>query len=228
MIFSASRLDRFIQCPYSFKLIYIDKVKQLDVPNTELECGSFVHAITEDYCKTGNFKNSKSFIEKYLKTKPYSEKLNKLKDILLFFKENNKGETLELESTMNFVFPFGMQITGRIDRIAQVDNKIKIIDYKTSKSVDTQITAQQKLYYYYGKKKYPNNEVELEWQYLFCGKIKIIRDLDVKEIDISFEKLYNRINHAIKLNLFEYSNSWICKYCSVITHCKRGNIGIKQ
>jgi RecB family exonuclease len=49
MVWSFSRLNSFIQCPYQFKLQYIDEVK--GIQNFFAEYGSFCHEILEKYCK---------------------------------------------------------------------------------------------------------------------------------------------------------------------------------
>ena len=61
--YSFSKIGTFSQCPYRFKLQYIDKIKIPFEINIALEKGKYIHSLIEQYIKN----EVEAFLEFYAK-----------------------------------------------------------------------------------------------------------------------------------------------------------------
>jgi len=164
VVYSHSRLSSFEQCPYKYKLRYIDKIKPEIETTIEAFLGSMVHdtlewiykivinqgpapsldEVIEYYSNTWqeNYKENILIVKKQFTVKDY---FNKGVKYLLDYYQKNKpfiDGTLELEKRIMIVLGDKGQykLTGFIDRLVYNKEKdeYEIHDYKTANSLPPQ------------------------------------------------------------------------------------------
>lgn len=246
--YSHSKLSTFENCPYQYKLKYIDKIK-VDMPNTiESFMGSRVHETLEQLYKDKKFQkeiSKSSLLEFY-------EKLWKLKytDDILIVKANqgltaenykkmgtkfisdyyDKYEPFEqltilgLETTDRMLLPDGNQWHVRIDKLA-CDNEGNyfVCDYKTNSRMKTQQEAdadrQLALYSIWVKDKFKDvKSVKLVWHMLAFNK-----NVSSERSDEELEKLEKNVCNEIKkiesATEFPRRQTGLCNYCVYKSIC---------
>jgi hypothetical protein len=135
---SHNRLQVYIQCPRKYKYHYEDKIPS-PLPKEEcLEFGSFIHKLFELVVLGKSMAEALTEADKEHSafSKSYRERIGSILSKFQFFNEsiNNSG-FLSQSAEEKFDLTLGAQkipITGTIDRKIKYNNKILIIDYKTS------------------------------------------------------------------------------------------------
>ncbi len=159
--YSHSRISTYENCPYQYKLKYIDKVKGDAYPTTiEAFMGSMVHESLEFLYKLKKFKKrtAKATILKYYNAiwkKNYSEDILVVKDWLSADNYRKMGmkyisdyyekmkpfedmTILGLETTDRMTLPDGNQWHVRIDKLGcDNDGNYFVCDYKTNSQIRT-------------------------------------------------------------------------------------------
>jgi len=147
---SYSRLSRFEQCPLSFKLQYIDKLRS--EPGVPLKFGKLIHAVLEvlvqEHCAeelTSPLSEDRALVlfkdgwakEGLVGVELFQEGLQILRDFVRDQGELNHRDVLALEQ--KFLLKVGrFTVLGFIDRIDWVDDEtIEVIDYKTNRMLFT-------------------------------------------------------------------------------------------
>jgi len=143
MIWSFSRLSSFHQCPYSWKLAYIDCIKGEN--NFFAEYGTLIHEILEKYAKgeVEIYELSSIFQESFKKAIPHKAPPNKyvkldqtyLASGIAYF-EGFEGfgdfEIIAVEKEINFKIN-NLNIKGFIDLLVKdKEGNLHIIDHKSS------------------------------------------------------------------------------------------------
>ena len=172
MQFSYSRVSTALNCPYQYKLRYIDKLKTLPEQdaNNALYLGTAIHEAFE----TGNVEDAiKSYRSNYyiLSNEHINEEI-KLHYLIPKVLELLPEAECEVEiNTDDFI--------GFIDRLVPLgtdENGIshyEIWDYKYSNNVDRYLeSAQLHLYKYYFELTHPNTKVDT-LKYVFVPKVNI-------------------------------------------------------
>lgn len=215
MRFSYSKISCFKQCPYKFKLIYIDKL-QKPVVNEALVKGSKIHELLENF-------------ENFDKTSQYSK-------IVLDFANSELGrDILSKNSTREWCVKFdenlnaddsltqkSAKLIGYIDRINATENGIELIDFKTGKYKDPrwQDFEQLTIYSIYMFSKYPTlSDLKLRYVYVEHSKenSKII-----SRNEADFEKtILSKTLMGIE-NAKEYPKKpqKLCEWCEFKGVCK--------
>lgn len=172
MQFSYSRVSTALNCPYQYKLRYIDKLKTLPEQdaNNALYLGTAIHEAFE----TGNIEDA---IESYRSNYYILSDLHINEEIKLYYLIPRVLELLpqaecEVEiKTDDFI--------GYIDRLVHLgkdENGVdhyEIWDYKYSNNVDRYLeSAQLHLYKYYFEETHPNTVVDA-LKYVFVPKVNI-------------------------------------------------------
>lgn len=172
MQFSYSRVSTSLNCPYQYKLRYIDKLKTLPEQdaNNALYLGTAIHEAFE----TGNVEDA---IESYRSNYYILSDLHINEEIKLLYQIPKVLEILppaecEVEiKTDEFI--------GYIDRLVHLgkdENGVdhyEIWDYKYSNNVDRYLeSAQLHLYKYYFEETHPNTIVDA-LKYVFVPKVNI-------------------------------------------------------
>jgi RecB family exonuclease len=143
MTFSFSRLNSFLQCPYQFKLQYINEIK--GVQNFFAEYGSYCHSILEKYSKNelSMFELASEYEKNYWQSINFKAPPNKYVDLNqsyyeqgLDYFENFMGfesyEILEVEKEVNFKID-KYKFTGYIDLLLKDKNEnLHVVDHKSS------------------------------------------------------------------------------------------------
>ena len=143
--YSYSSVSTYANCPFSFKLSYIEMVDREQ--NFFSDYGSLIHACIEQYFR--NNLDSFELIEyydemydKYIKNPPppyppgmeerYRESGREFFSGFSF--EREKYNVLDVEDTVEFSLPSGVSFTARPDLVLQdkKTNKIYLFDYKSS------------------------------------------------------------------------------------------------
>ncbi len=240
--YSHSRVSCFENCPYQYKLRYIDKVK-VDVPTTiEAFMGGIVHQTLENLYKLKKFKKRialTSLLKFYKDTweKEYSDDILVVKEdqglnadnykkmgikfITDYFNRMKPFEQLTilgLETTDRMTLPDGNQWHVRIDKLA-CDNEgnYYVCDYKTNARMKDQEEAdedrQLALYSVWVKNKFSDvKSVKLVWHMLAFDK-----DAVSERTDEQLEKLQEDVCKVIKemenAKEFPRKQSGLCNYC---------------
>ncbi len=157
-IYSHSKLSTFEQCPYKYKLRYIDKIIPEIEKSIEAHLGTCVHKTLEWLyyeVKKGNiptidetityyskiwkeeFKEKFIIVKKELTAKDY---FNKGVEFLLSYYTKNapfQDGTLELEKKISLKLTEEHEIIGYIDRLAynKEKDRYEIHDYKTANTL---------------------------------------------------------------------------------------------
>ena len=244
MRFSYSRLSCFANCPYQYKLRYIDKLKTIPSqdPVNALYLGTAIHAAFE----TGSVDSA---------IMGYRSNYNVLTDLHI-------NEELKLEHLVPKVLsllPDGEcevciqtdDFIGFIDRLVKtaVDSfgitHYEIWDYKYSNNIDNYVKSPQlSLYKYYFEKTHPNTIVD-HLKYVFVPKINIrqktksgetlqmFRDrlkaelekseIKIVEVDYDGDSVTQFERSCQQLNLvktFPKNPSRLCDWCEYKAYCE--------
>lgn len=198
--FSYSKLNTFQNCPYQFKLKYIDKVRVDKRETIEAFMGSRVHEVLEKIYKDllkekhnsledllkfydevwdKNYTNEIRVINQEYSAENYKEVGRRcIKDYYARYHPFNQGKTLGTELRINFKLDkeSGIFITGIIDRLVEVkDGYYEIHDYKTSGHLPSQAEKdedkQLALYQLWLKENFKYVKgVKLVWHFLVFDK----------------------------------------------------------
>ena len=164
-VFSHSKLETYINCPYQYNLKYEQKKTTTDT-TIALQCGSLAHKCLElkgQMIQSGESIDYKylfdvldkgypdekiagkkeimqlywdSFNEKDSENRTYTDKFNIFENVLKTEMNDMDGwEPYLFEHEFEFVYKDRIKIMGFIDRIDKKGDKYRLIDYKTSKKV---------------------------------------------------------------------------------------------
>jgi RecB family exonuclease len=249
-IYSHSRLRTFEQCPYKYKLQYIDKIEPEVAQSIEAFLGSCVHEVLEKLYKDLMFEKEnsledlidylhevwkKNWDDSIVIVKKQYTKDNYLKMGEKFVKNYynryhpfTKGKTIALEDRILFNLDSEgtYQLKGYIDRLVESsDGFYEIHDYKTNARLPlpSQIKSDRQLALYMigVKNNYPDAQgVKLIWHFLAFDK-----ELDSTRTDEELEKLKKEtialIDKIESEEKFEACISFLCDWCEFKPVCKQ-------
>jgi putative RecB family exonuclease len=249
-VYSHSRLSTFEQCPYKYKLQYIDKVEPVVTQSIEAFLGSCVHEVLEKLYKDLQFekKNSLEDLLNYLHEiweknwddsivivkKQYTkdnyirmgEKF--IKNYYNRYQPFTKGKTIALEDRIKISLDSegNYLLQGFIDRLVEgSDGFYEIHDYKTNSRLPlpSQIKSDRQLALYMigVKNNYPDAKgVKLIWHFLAFDK-----ELDSTRTNEELEKLKKEtialIDKIESEEKFEACVSFLCDWCEFKPVCKQ-------
>lgn len=240
--YSHSRISTFENCPYQYKLKYIDRIK-VDIQTTiEAFMGNIVHKALEKLYKDKKFAKeiSKEIILNFYNTtwnKTYSKNILIAKANQGMTSDNYKkmGEKfisdyydkmapfeqltiLGLETQDRMTLPDGNQWHIRIDKLA-CDNKgnYYVCDYKTNARMKTQEEAdndrQLALYSIWVKNKFKDaKNVKLVWHMLAFNKDTISEKTD-NQLEELQKNICKKIKEIESTTEFPRKQSGLCDYC---------------
>src|SRR3989344_5887369 len=247
--YSHSKISAFEQCPYKYKLHYIDKEKP-EIPETiELFMGKRVHETLEKLYTDKKFKKlvSKATLLKFYNDiceKEYSDDILVVKQGLTAenyrkmglkfigdyydkYKPFDQLTILDIETQDRMTLPDGSQWHVRIDKFA-CDNKgnYYVMDYKTNASMKDQEEAdsdrQLAMYSIWVKDKFKDaKSVKLVWHMLAFNKEAISERTDeqLKKLEEEIIILIKKIEQATKENDFPTNVTALCDYCGFKSQC---------
>ena len=247
--YSHSRVSTYENCPYQYKLKYIDKVK-VDVPTTiEAFMGNMVHKTLEHLYKLKKFKKrvaldvlikfyrdiwEKNYSEDILIVKAEKEKLtaNNYKKMgekyITHYYERMKPfeemTILGLETQDRMTLPDGNQWHVRIDKLGcDSEGNYFVCDYKTNSRMKDQEEAdsdrQLALYSIWVKDKFK----DVKSVKLIWHMLAFDKDAVSERTDEQLEKLQNEVCDIIKeienAKEFPRKQSGLCDYCVYKKQC---------
>lgn len=224
MRMSKSKLNTYLNCPYNFKLTYIDKLTEYDdepEDGTPLRIGLDVHKIFEDYY----ILPAASFVEE-----PYEETIGEL--VYSLPKATQYQEHMDNFIAWNAAMVREMgpkdyipeyrelklhdkahNFNGIIDRAEKTEDGFRVLDYKTGKpKALTQFLEELALYKYLFEATMHEHVSEVGIYFSKTGKLRVI---ELTETDV--ERALNNLEKARKniLNeVFTKKPSFLCNYCS--------------
>lgn len=244
--YSHSRITTYENCPYAYKLKYLDK-KKPEIPTTiEAFMGDLVHRTLEKLYKDKKFKKlvSKATLLKFYKDtweKEYSDDILIVKDGLKADNYKKMGmkfvedyynrmkpfdqiTILGLETQDRMTLPDGNQWHVRIDKLGcDSDGNYFVCDYKTNARMKDQEEAdsdrQLAMYSIWVKDKFKDaKSVKLIWHMLAFNK-----DAISERTEEQLEKLQNEIVERIKeienAKEFPTNVTALCNYCGFKSEC---------
>jgi len=240
--YSHSRISTYENCPYQYKLKYIDKIK-VDVPTTiEAFMGDLVHQTLEKLYKDKKFNKrvSKAMLLKFYKDlweKEYSEDiliakadqgltaenyrkmgLKFIEDYYDKYKPFDQLTILGLETQDRMTLPDGNQWHVRIDKLA-CDNEGNyfVCDYKTNARMKDQEEAdadrQLALYSIWVKDKFKDaKSVKLVWHMLAFNKDAVSERTD-EQLEKLQQDVCDKIREIESATEFPRNQTGLCNYC---------------
>lgn len=247
-MYSHSRLSCFEQCPFKFKLKYLDKVKAETSQGVEAFMGSMVHETLEKVYTDKKFEKVMTLeqVEDYLKAL-WQKNWND--EIIIVRKEYGKDNYLAM--ALKFIkmyyerfhpFDDGLTIgledrviikldkTGRyklqgyIDRLATFKNgEYHIVDYKTNGHLKMQEQLDQDrqlaLYQIAVQNNYKDaKKVVLKWHFLAFDKT-ITSTRTKEELEVLRKDTIQLIKTIEKCKEFKTNKSQLCDWCEYRSMC---------
>jgi len=245
-IYSHSRVSCFENCPYQYKLRYIDKIK-IDIPTTiEAFMGDVVHKTLEKLYLDKKFKKK---VSKFSLLRFYENLWNReYSDDILIVKEGMKPENyremgaefiknyydkykpfdqltiLGLETQDRLTLPDGNQWHIRIDKLACDDKgNYYVCDYKTNSRMKNQEEAdsdrQLAMYSLWVKDKFRDcKRVILKWEMLAFNK-EVTSERTEEQLKKLQEEICARIKEIETAKEFPRRQTGLCNYCVYKTIC---------
>lgn len=256
-IYSHSRLETYSNCPFKYKLLYIDK-KSLKVETIEAHLGSCVHAalewlykqvqmerlpVLEDMLQIykqvwqANYADNMQIVNADFSADDYFKVGQKcLKDYYATYHPFRSGQIIGLEQLVSIQIN-GYKLQGYIDRLEKSPEGVyEIHDYKTSRILPSQAKVdadkQLALYQIGIKQLWPQIEqVKLVWHYLFFNEVltssRSPEQLEALKQEIT--ELINQIEQATQANDFPAVESALCEWCEFQLYCpKRKHLYLVQ
>ncbi len=246
--YSNSKISTYENCPYQYKLHYIDKIEPETETTIEAFMGDLVHQTLEKMYKDKKFKKTvtKAILIKFFRDlwkKEYSEDILIVKEEFSADNYRKMGEKyisdyydshkdddmtiLGLETQDKMTLADGNSWHVRIDKLGcdEKDNYY-VCDYKTNSYMKTQDEAdsdrQLAMYSIWVKDKFKDaKKVILKWHMLAFSK-----DVTSERTDEQLRKLQEevintikKIEKATKENDFLRKQSSLCDYCGYKSQC---------
>ena len=248
-LYSHSRLGAYENCPFQYKLRYVDKVKPILGNTIESFMGSMVHDALEwlyKLARDSNIISKEALVSKYdeLWIGKWTDDIRVVKKELTAdnFKETGKkcleryyeryhpfdqAITIGLEERMIIELPEDKKMQGYIDRLDKLgDGHFAVHDYKTSSRVPPQAKADQDrqlgLYALAVHQKYPEvQRIDLIWHYVrFDEEITSSRTQDQLDAMIkSTVTLIKDVEVATERKTFPTKMSVLCDWCDFKAQC---------
>jgi putative RecB family exonuclease len=246
-LYSHTRLSTYKQCPYRYKLRYIDKIPE-ETKTIEQFMGSRVHNALERLYKNiisakiiplervieyyhrnweKEWDDNIRFVNKELSKEDYRELGERcIQDYYESYYPFNQSRTIHVEKRVSFALDKDgrCKIQGYIDRLAIApDGTYEIHDYKTNKSLPTQRDKdedKQLALYQIGVKSMwgDAHSINLIWHYLVFNK-----EMSSSRTDEDIERLraeqISLINEIESATEFPPQESSLCSWCSYQSIC---------
>ena len=252
--YSHSRVSTFENCPYKYKLQYIEKVEPEISETIEIFMGKRVHETLEKLYKDKKFKKliskatllkfykdnwEKEFsddiliVKKGLTSKNYKKMgMKYIEDYYGKYKPFNQLTILDLETQDRMTLKDGSQWHVRIDKFACDDKgNYYVCDYKTNSSMKDQEEAdedrQLAMYSIWVKDKFKDvKSVKLVWHMLAFNKEAISERTDeqLKKLEEEIINLIKKIEKATKENDFPTNVTALCDYCGYKSQIGRAHV----
>ena len=248
VLYSHSRISTFGQCPYRFKLKYIDKVRPETEQTVEAFMGSMVHEALEKLYKDVKFHKPVSLEELLvyysalwaknwnpaivIVRKEYGQENyrsmgeNYIADYYRRHYPFNQTKTLGLEQriTLDLDGSGKYKLQGYIDRLAYQEGGIyEIHDYKTSASMPMkeylEEDRQLAIYALAVRKSYPNaSQIKLIWHYLSANQDVVLEKTE-EELEALRKAVISDIDRIESATEYPTKPDKICEWCEFRPMC---------
>ena len=249
-LYSHSRLSCFEQCPYKFKLKYLDKVETEVEQSVEAFLGSRVHETLEklykdlEFHKVNSLEDLLCFLrsewenhwsddivivrEEYGKTNYLSMAEQYITDYYHRYEPFDRGKTISIEDriVIDLDGNGAYKLQGFIDRLVEVDDGMyEVHDYKTNSRLPLpeyiENDRQLALYAIGVKERYPDcKDVRLVWHFL-----KFDKEIDSTRTEAELEQLKKDTVALIETientDQFPCQPSALCDWCEFKPLCKQ-------
>ncbi|GIW62424.1 MAG: DNA helicase [Patescibacteria group bacterium] len=234
--YSYSQLESFKTCPLQYKYMYVLRLPS--APNSALAFGESIHKVLYKFYLM--YKNNKNvnldtlydlldqewvpvgYASKNHEKRAYEEAKTVLKK---FFDQLHSPELdiIALEKSFNFKIQDKI-ITGKIDRVDRIGDKIQIIDYKTGKKPNDRMlkkSLQLSIYALAACQKHTFNKdvdkIELAFYYL-SDSDKVVFQKTKEEIESASDEILRTIEE-IENSDFKPNVGRHCDFCPFRTIC---------
>ena len=198
MQFSHSRVECFKQCPYKYKLRYIDKIKTLDDydPQDPLKIGTAIHECIQQ--------DIKKAIKNYYMQYPIINDLHVNEALKMFYMGNKARNLLPLENAKYEVKLECDKFIGYIDMLVpNEDGTFDVYDFKYSNNIDKYMTSNQlHLYKYYSEKLLNIKIKKLYFVFIEKTMIRQKKTEDLREFRLRLKSTLENMNVQIKEVLY--------------------------
>ena len=198
MQFSHSRVECFKQCPYKYKLRYIDKIKTLDDydPQDPLKIGTAIHECIQQ--------DIKKAIKNYYMQYPIINDLHVNEALKMFYMGNKARKLLPLENAKYEVKLECDKFIGYIDMLVpNEDGTFDIYDFKYSNNIDKYMASNQlHLYKYYSEKLLNIKIKKLYFVFIEKTMIRQKKTEDLREFRLRLKSTLGNMNVQIKEVLY--------------------------
>lgn len=198
MQFSHSRVECFKQCPYKYKLRYIDKIKTLDDydPQDPLKIGTAIHECIQQ--------DVKKAIKNYYMQYPIINDLHVNEALKMFYMGNKARNLLPLENAKYEVKLECDKFIGYIDMLVpNEDGTFDIYDFKYSNNIDKYMDSNQlHLYKYYSEKLLNIKIKKLYFVFIEKTMIRQKKTEDLREFRLRLKSTLENMNVQIKEVLY--------------------------
>jgi len=218
--YSFSKASTFYQCPYKFKLKYIDKIKIPFETNIALEKGKYIHSLIEHDIKNEKLKDFKFEIASEKDVQNFNQIFNNLQinPLYNYFKSKNGftelGFSLKIQDKKIIPGKYDSDslIRGYIDYLFIEDNKAIIIDWKTGKYKEDINEMQVIIYSVWA---FLNFNIDIvETYFFFVEHSKYVKKTFKKEqLNELLKKILLYLRKIEKCNNFDKNISPLCNYC---------------
>lgn len=245
--YSHSKVSTFEQCPFKYKLNYIDKI-EIEISTTiEMFMGNLVHQTLELMYKNKKFKKrvSKAILIKFYRDlwkREYSKDILIVKEGLTSENYRKMGEKyisdyydshkdddmtiIGLETQDRLTLPDGNSWHIRMDKLGCKGETYFVCDYKTNSWMKTQEEAdsdrQLAMYSIWVKDKFKDaKKVILKWNMLAFDK-EVISERSPEQLKALQQEVMDVIKQmqkAEKEGNFPRKQSALCDYCVYKEHC---------
>jgi putative RecB family exonuclease len=251
-VYSHSKLSTFEQCPFKYKLRYIDKIRPVIEKTIEAHLGSSVHDTLEWIYNTIKEAPQKEFtiddiitfyavkwqesytddilvVKKQLSAKDYFNK--GVEFLLKYFQKHApfKDGTIECEKKIMIKLDEDTKLQGFIDRLVHniETGEYEIHDYKTAKTLPSQQKMdedrQLALYSIAIKELYgQDKEISLVWHYL-AHDTKIVSKRTNEQLNKLKEETKALIKKIEETKDFPFKPMILCNWCEFKEMCPAHN-----
>ncbi len=247
--YSHSRLSCYENCPFQYKLKYVDRVKPILGTTIEAFVGRMVHDSLEwlyGLERGGRVATKEELANKYqeLWESEWKDDIRVIKQDLdvEHYRSNgqmwveqyweryqpfDQGITIDLECKVYMDLPGGGKVLGYIDRLEKVgDRHFVIHDYKTSGKLptpnETENDRQLSLYMLGIQQRYPDLEkIDLVWHFVRFGQEVLLQRTDdqLEKVAGQTTSLIKTIEAAVASGNLPTKTSTLCDWCEFRPQC---------
>jgi len=248
-VYSHSRLSAYENCPFKFKLRYLDKIKREEAESIEAFVGKRVHEVLEklyqeslltktntlgdllssyDRLWKENWNDNITIVRrKYNREHYYQFGKKCLENYFNHYQPFNQSVTVGIETKVNFDLDDAgkYKITGFIDRIAHVNGVYEAHDYKSGSSLPAQkyLDNDRQLAFYQIaiQKMWPEvKEVKLIWHYL-AFDMEMVSSRKPEQLENLKKQTIGLIDQIESAREFPAVESGLCNWCEYPDLCPK-------